>query len=874
MKSLYLVDVSSMFFRAFYAIRPLSNTKGIPTNAVYGFLSMTVKLLKDVKPDYLVFCYDRPEPSFRKDLDPNYKANRTEMPEDLGLQIPYIRRLADALGICSFEKVGYEADDIIGTLAIWGARRDLEVVIVSGDKDFSQLVSPQITLYDTMKDQRLDAAGVQEKWGIPPERFRDFLAIVGDASDNIPGVNGIGLKGAAKLLQDYTSLEDIYAHLDQIKSAATVKKLTESKARAFLSRQLVTIVCDMDLQFNLERMHLQGINKDEIHTLLQELEFRTFERMLLSIEEATQNSQKNLATATPVAALITDSPVATPTMASPVGATAPSPAPASTLLVIADRPTRQVSLTEFSQALNVHEEVWALDTPGGVYYGVRGEVLAVQADRDEVARVLNERQVHWKGYDLKEFWSKLGLQDPHAAWDHLLAAYVLRAGAPGPFEKLYLEHVGGQVAELESPGQWLTAHLQLEKELTERLRPVGGLDVLQNIELPLIRVLYKMERSGVLLDLTILRDQSKALGIDLRDLEKKIYHEAGEEFNIGSPKQLGQILFEKLKMPRGRKIKTGYSTDTEVLEKLAEYPLPALVVEWRELSKLKSTYVDALPHLVDPHDGRIHTTFNQALTSTGRLSSTNPNLQNIPIRTPRGSAIRKAFIADPGCCLISADYSQIELRILAHIADDPGLKEAFAQDLDIHAATAARVFDISLEQVTPDLRRMAKAVNFGIAYGQGAFGLAETLGIGRDEATRIIAQYFARFTGVREYMDSTIEKAKQQGFVETLFGRRRYLDELKSKNPAIKKFGERAAINAPMQGTASDLVKLAMIRIDERLGGRMLLQVHDELIFEVEESRAQGLGEQIRHIMEHVVEWKVPLKVNVAIAANWGEAHA
>lgn len=864
MKKLYLVDVSSMFFRAFYAIRPLSNQSGMPVNALYGFLSMTIKLLREIRPDYMAFCFDRGEPTFRSEIDPNYKAHRDEMPADLVPQIPYFRKLSEALGIRCFDQAGFEADDIIGTLAKFGREQGLEVVIVSGDKDFAQLVKPFISMYDTMKDVRYDEAGVVAKWGVEPRKMLDYLAMVGDSSDNVPGVKGIGAKGAQKLLLEFDSIEDIYANLDKISSASLRKKLEEGRESAFMSKRLVSIVCDMRLNMDLDNLRLQSIHREELQALLAELDFKSFARTLLGETPAPAN--------TFVRPAVPAAPVA------PAAETGPLVAAVSEEFGAIKE--ERMDLSALAEWLKPGVETWALQTERGSFLAqAQGEkkwtIAEIATWGAELGELLTDKNLRLNGFDLKEFSKRHLIRSPHVEWDQMLAAYVVRAGLIDDQQKLFSIYNGEALPELPTPSQMLVAHMRLKGHLRRKLSSIGGEKVLFEIEQPLVPILLAMETTGILIDQKALKVQSESLVRDLAVLEKEIHEEAGAPFNIGSPKQLGQILFEKMKMPTGKRTKTGYSTDNEVLEKLSqEYPFTLKILQWRELSKLRSTYVDALPQLINPNTGRVHTTFNQALTSTGRLSSTNPNLQNIPIRTERGNQIRKAFIAGEGYELVSADYSQIELRILAHITSDPGLVRAFENNLDIHAATASEIFEVPLKEVNAEMRRKAKAVNFGLAYGQSAFGLAEVLGVSRTEATEIINRYFARFSGVKTYMIDTVEEAKKKGYVETVFGRRRYLDELFSKSAAVRKFGERAAINAPIQGTASDLVKLAMIKVDTPKYARPLLQVHDELVLEVEQDRIDEVCLETAAKMESVATLKVPLRVNTGHGKNWDEAHS
>lgn len=946
MKKLYLVDVSSMFFRAFYAIRPLTNPAGLPVNALYGFISMTVKLLREIRPDYMAFCFDQSGDSFRKDIDPRYKANRSEMPADLVPQIPYFRRVSEALGIPCIEAEKYEADDIIGTLTKLGRDHGLEVVIVSSDKDFAQLVKPYVSMYDTMKDVRYDESGVVEKWGVEPRKMIDYLSIVGDSSDNVAGVKGIGEKGAQKLLAEFDSLEDIYANIDKIKGA-TQTKLIASKDEAFLSKRLVTIVCDMDLGVQPEHLRLKPIHRDELAALLTELDFKTFAKTLLG-ETLTAAPAAAAAPGPAIAppqeggSIVDESAVLAGTAADASSAEAasgaarftrpagtPPPSPRGELrsdghiegsvshvlnpkghensivsasarvpngpvvetssIAIGKITEERFDLAQLAKWLKPNAETWAIQTERATYLaqskasgtgetraGDDWTIVEAAADVEQLGGLLTEKRLRYKGFDIKSFAKANNVRAPEVAWDQMLAAYVIRAAPIESVQPLFTLYNGQDLPDLPTATQVLSAHLQLEHHLRKKLAAINGERVLYEIELPLVPILLSMEQTGILIDTAVLKQQSEGLVKDIGALEKEIHALAGEVFNIGSTKQLGALLFDKLKMPSGKKTKTGYSTDNDVLQKLvAEYPIAGKVLQWRELSKLRSTYVDALPLLVNKQTGRVHTTFSQAHTATGRLSSLTPNLQNIPIRTERGNQIRRAFTTDKDRSLISADYSQIELRILAHITSDPGLMRAFEAGIDIHTATASEVFDVKVTDVTPDMRRKAKAVNFGLAYGQGAFGLAEVLQISRKEATDIITRYFARFAGVQTYMTETIEEAKKKGYVETIFGRRRYLDELYSNSPMIRKFGERAAINAPIQGTASDLVKMAMIKVGSNpAGAQMLLQVHDELVFEVDQAALVGTRAQVTSKMEHVAQLKVPLSVNTGTGPNWLEAHS
>lgn len=867
MKNLYLVDASNMFFRAFFAIPPLTNDKGMPTNALYGFLAMSLKLIRDVKPDYLVYCFDMKEPSFRSELYPEYKAHRDEMPDLLKPQIPHLKQMVATLGIATAEKAGFEADDVIGTLTMEAVREHVNAVIVSGDKDFAQLVRPGVSLYDTMKDVRLDSDGVMAKFGVRPDQIIDYLALVGDSSDNVPGVRGIGPKGASKLLSDYQTLDGIYEKIDEIKGA-TQKKLIESKDMAFLSRKLVTIVTDVPMGTEFDSYKIKPLEPEPVRAMLKEFGFGSFERKIFGATDAAPSS--------PVTGQPMNAPTAKNAAKQPVKKPAKAGAKKKPGEITEPEEWKEVqwTLEELQNKVDPYSEIWAILNERGLYLGYKGQVVRIAADDRAIGEVLCRKNLKWKGYDVKQVLKAIDCPRQMVVWDGMLAAYIVRANSIPSFEEVFEQYCGRKIPDLCTPADLMTAHQELEILLRQKMIEQEGLSVYERFELPLVPVLTDMEIKGIKVDMAELKAQGKSLGEDISRLEKDIHGAAKEPFNIGSPKQLASVLFEKLKLPPGKKTKTGFSTDSDVLEGLMDkHPIAKMILEYRELTKLKSTYVDALPQLAGPEDHRIHSSLNQASTTTGRLSSTNPNLQNIPIRTERGRLVRRAFIAEEGNVLISADYSQIELRILAHITGDEGLTRAFQEDLDIHAATASEVFGIPLMDVTANHRRIAKAVNFGLAYGQGAFGLADVLGIPRQEAVDIINRYFTRFSGVKKYMEETTREAMEKGFVSTLFGRRRYLDEMQSKLPMVRKAGERAAINAPIQGTASDLVKLAMIRVHESLPIPLLLQVHDELLFECPAEDAEEMSEDIKKIMENVHQLSVPLKVNVGIGPNWDDAH-
>lgn len=859
MKRLFIVDSSSLFFRAFYAIRPLTSPSGLPVNAIYGYLSMILKLIKDERPDYLAFCYDLKEPSFRKEIYSEYKSNRSEMPEDLVKQMPHIRKVSEMLGIKSFEKVGFEADDLIGTLSEWALKENLAVYIVSGDKDFAQIVKDNVFLYDTMKDSKIDSKGVVEKWGVTPEQFCDYLAIVGDSSDNVPGVKGVGPKGAIKLLHDFNSIENLYQNIDKI-DGKLKDKLVENKDNAFLSKVLVTIKTDVPVDMMLDDLGYTLHSTPELEAWLDELNFKTFKKTILDLSEGRASGVS-----------------ASPTALSQQPTSGKQPVRVDVLKVSKPKlESPQLNL----DPTKILDSVSNLDASQCFFFVWGESVYVFVSDKEFFALNLTIdwqktfEDWTWAGFDLKSVWKKLNL--PAGTFqiesDLMIESNLLTSKDCSTVVRAMKAMGHPELDDKSSVHEVFTAMVSAKASARQQLPTENYSALLKDVEYPLVSILYKIEKAGFAVDASQLHAYSKELQDQIAVLEQQIFKTAGETFNIGSPKQVGQVLFEKMGLESTKKTKTGYSTDNDVLEKL-NHPIAPLILDYRELTKLKSTYVDSLPSEIDAKDNRIHTTFNQALTATGRLSSHDPNLQNIPIKTVRGQRVRQAFIADKGNKILSVDYSQIELRILAHYSNDKGLIHAFENDLDIHTATASEVFGVSLKDVTSDLRRIAKAINFGIAYGQGTFGLSETLNIPRAEATNIIADYFKKFAGVRTYIDETTKFAHENGFVTTILGRKRVISELSSKNGMIKKFGERAAINAPIQGSASDIVKLAMIKLDTQIKSKMILQVHDELLFESDEETLIKELPIIKSTMENIVSLKVPLKVNSQIALNWDDAH-
>ncbi len=837
MKKLLLVDVSAQFFRAYYAIRELKTSKGFPTNALYGFLAMTVKLLKMYEPRHMVFCLDTKEGSFRKDLDPEYKSNRSAMPEDLALQLPYIFKITEALGIPQMKKTNYEADDLIGSLAVWGEKQGGfdEIKIISGDKDFSQLINDKIQMHDTMKNKMFTPEEVVKKWDVTPEQFIDYLALVGDSSDNISGVRGIGAKGAAKLLNEFKTLDGIYENVDSIKGA-TQKKLIEGKEMAYKSKELVTIVTDLDLVQDESDINLKDVDLKTLEPLLEELEFESF---LKNFKNTQDSSDTQGASSSEVAKEIK-------------------------------------SVKEFKEAFkDVDKPLNILSTERGDFVFDKESIFSLTHDQEVLGKIgkhIKKEKFTFTGFDLKAVLKKFQLEDVDIKDEIQLMAYSL-SSEPWTFKSACKEFCDLEVTEFFGSTDYKEAYFSLYESLKTKLTD-ESLKLYEDIEKPLFNILFKMEASGVLIDKDNLSEFSELLDKKITTLVDEAHALVDKKFNLASPKQLAKVLFEDLGLEPIKKTKTGFSTNTDVLEKLKkDHKLPEIVIEFRELSKLKSTYVDALPKLIKPKSGRVHTTYNQALTTTGRLSSTSPNLQNIPIKTELGRRVRQAFIAKENHVLVSADYSQVELRILAHISKDKGLNQAFTKGQDVHTRTASEIFEVPLDKVDSAQRRAAKAVNFGIAYGQGAYGLSETLNIGRKEAKGIIDRYFIRFSGVKDYIEATKVQAHKDGYVLSLLGRKRVLKELSSTNKMMINFGERAAINAPIQGTASDLIKLAMVEADKKIESTLLLQVHDELIFSVEESKAKEESLKIKELMESVYKLSVPLVVNVSSGFNWDEAH-
>ncbi|PVZ10601.1 MULTISPECIES: DNA polymerase I [unclassified Pseudomonas] len=914
---LVLVDGSSYLYRAFHALPPLATSKGMPTGAVKGVLNMLKSLRKQYPKSPFAVVFDAKGGTFRDELFAEYKANRPSMPDDLRVQVEPLHQSVRALGYPLLCIEGVEADDVIGTLARQSAAGGREVVISTGDKDMAQLVSEHITLVNTMSGSSLDVPGVREKFGVGPEHIIDYLALMGDKVDNIPGVPGVGEKTAQGLLTGIGGgLKELYDNLDKVPALpirgakGLPAKLEEHREMAFLSYELATIKTDVPLDIHVDALICGEPDRDALITLYSELEFRGPLDDLM--RESAAAGTAEAAEAAPIAE------VKYHTVLDQASFDAWLRKLESAELFAFDTETtsldaQRAQLVGLSFAVEPHEAAYIPLTHS--YMGV-----PEQLDRDTVLLALkplledpNRPKVaqHAK-YDINVLANcaiggdpAAGIEVQGVAFDTMLESYVLDSTATrhdmDSLAQRYLNYttvaftdIAGKGAKqltfdqiaLEQAAPYAAEDaditLRLHQVLSEKLAEVPSLEpILREIEMPLVPVLARIERTGALVDAALLGAQSLELGEKLVALEREAFEIAGEEFNLGSPKQLGAILYEKLGLPVLSKTATGQpSTAEAVLAELAEqdYPLPKVLMQYRSLSKLKSTYTDKLPEQINPRTGRIHTSYGQAVAATGRLSSSEPNLQNIPIRTAEGRRIRQAFVAAPGYKLLAADYSQIELRIMAHLAKDEGLLHAFQNNLDVHRATAAEVFGVELDAVTHDMRRSAKAINFGLIYGMSAFGLARQIGVDRKQSQDYIDRYFTRYPGVLAYMERTRAQATEQGFVETLFGRRLYVPDIKAKNPALRRGAERTAINAPMQGTAADIVKKAMIAVDgwlqsSAVDARMILQVHDELVLEVREDLVEQVSQQLREHMGNAAQLDVPLLVEVGMGSNWDEAH-
>ncbi len=890
-QKIIIIDGSSYIFRAFYAIRTsLSNSKGLPTNAIFGFARMLLKVVRDENPEYVAVVFDSAKKTTRHEYFPQYKANRASMPEDLIPQIPYIHDLVKSFNIDVVCMDGIEADDIIGTLAVQSRQKGLEVIIVSGDKDMMQLVGNGITMLDTMKEKRIGPKEVEEKLGVAPSKVVEIMGLMGDTSDNIPGVPGIGPKTALELINVYGDIENTLAHAEEVKKKSVRERLSQFQDQARLSKRLVTIVTDLDLECDIENFKVRERDNEAVVRILKELEFNALLKELTSSPKSIEKAEKNYRTV-----LTKDDFDILLRALKKSGKFAIDLETTSKHPVVA-------KIVGISLSFTSHEAYYipvAHDYPG----------CPSQLDFDVVLEklkpVLEDPTIKKYGQNIKYekiVLKRAGINLKGMTFDTMIASYLLEPNKRNhnldDIALEYLEHrmitykevagtgqkeIGFHQVEIPTASEYSCEDADVTFLLTQKLTPMikseGLEDLLQTVEMPLVEVLAEMEINGVRIDVDLLREVSSKLKEELHDISERIYQIAGEVFNINSPKQLAIILFEKLKLPTSKKTKTGYSTDEKVLERLAyKHELPSEVLNYRKLKKLKSTYVDALPALINSDTGRVHTSFNQTVAATGRLSSTEPNLQNIPTQSESGMEIRRAFIADEGNLILSADYSQIELRILAHLSGDQILLESFQQGEDIHTRTASEVFHLNPQTVTPEMRKMAKAVNFGIIYGISAFGLANGIGVSQKEAKEFIDNYFQLYKKVKQYIDESIRKAHADGFVSTMLGRSRRIPELNSSNKNMREFGERMAVNTPIQGSAADLIKLAMIDISKELkkdglNSKMIIQVHDELVFEVPVSEKGTMEELVRTRMEQAYPLHVPLTVDLSFGKNWSEAH-
>lgn len=884
-RTVYLLDGSAYFYRAYHAVAPLSTSTGLPTHAVFGFLNILRRILREKNPEFLVVAYDSRGPVFRHAMYEAYKANRAAMPEDLQVQIPYIKDLVRAYNIASIEIAGMEADDIIASAARQLSAQGYKVVVVSGDKDLLQLVNEQVLVWEPMKDKVMDIQAVRDKYNVGPDQLLDCFALIGDSSDNIPGVPGIGPKTAENLINQYGTLEGIYDHLVEMKASKMKERLAENRAAAFLSRDLIRLREDLELPGGIDAFRLTAPDEEQLQALFRTLEFKSL------IEE------KRVGVAVPVEGFVlVQNEEQLQELAQAISG--------ASLLALDTETTSVCSRTARLVGISLSVDparAWYI--PLG-HVDAQGDSLAGQLDLDQVTAVLRpfmeDPQLQKLGHNIKYDYAvirqNLGICLAGRLIDTMLAAYLVEpARSSYKLDDLCLdsglaltsftEVVGGDsradafaFVALEAACTYscedVYAALHLWRLYEPQLQQLGMTRLFYEVELPLIPILAEMELAGIAVSLPVLDELSVEFQGKLAVLEQEIYQLAGRPFNIQSPKQLGEILFDELGLPTGRKTKTGYSTDMKVLEKLAlSHELPARITQYRNLAKLQSTYVDKLRELIDPATGRVHTSFNQMVTATGRLSSSNPNLQNIPIRSEEGNRIRGAFVPGPGLVFLSADYSQIDLRVLAHYSKDPALLEAFRTGGDIHARTASQLFSISPLMLNAEMRRVAKSINFGIVYGMSSFGLSEQLRISRREAQNFIDRYFQLYGGVKRFMTSVVEQAREDGYVTTLLQRRRQLPDLQAKNKNVREFAERAAINTPIQGTAADIVKLAMIRVNdvlaqERLQARLLLQIHDELVFELPAAEVEAATALVRPAMEEALPLDVPLVVNFTVGPS------
>ena len=882
-KHLFLIDGSNYIYRAFYATPYLSNSKGLPTNAILSFTNMVRKLIKEHNPEYLAFAFDRKEKTFRQEEYKEYKAKRPPMPENLIPQIPYIKKIVELLNIPLLETPGFEADDIIGTVSLKAINSGFNVTIVSGDKDLMQLVGDKLDIFDTMTDKRTGIEEVKKKFGVSPDKVVDVMGLAGDPSDNIPGVPGIGPKTGAKLIQEFSSLENLFENIKAVKKNSLREKIEAHAEQARLSKRLATIRRDVSLEADIESFKLREPYTQELVNLFAELEFRNLLKEFT--EKGSYEDKEYKVILSEVELLkLTESLKETREFAFDTETTSLEP--------------MEADLVGLSFCINPGYSYYI---PVAHNYENCPEQIPKKTVLNSLKPVLEDKEVKKIGQNIKYdniILKKEGIDLKGISFDTMLASYLINPSRQRHnLDDLSLEYIGSKMISYSEVTSTLPkgssfASVEIEKACTyscedsdvalklsrifdNKLEELDLKDLFVNVEMPLLEVLVAMEMKGVKVNEKLLKELSKKLDDELKELIEKIYSLAGREFNINSSQQLGEILFKEMKLPPAKKTKSGYSTDLGVLEELAiDNELPRQVLNYRHISKLKSTYVDALPRMINEKTGRIHTSYNQAVTATGRLSSSNPNLQNIPIKTEYGKKIREAFITEPGYMLLCADYSQIELRILAHMSGDELLVEAFRQNQDIHIRTASEIFGLEPDLISEQMRNIAKTVNFGIIYGISSFTLSRDLGISQKNAKKYIDNYFERHKGVSSFIEDTVKYAEENGYVKTLLNRRRYIPELKSRDRNIYNLGRRTAVNTVIQGTAADAIKVAMIKIYERLKkinsqANIILQVHDELVFEVPEKEVENLKNLIKNEMETVLELNVPLKVNIFAGKNW-----
>ena len=887
-KTIYVIDGAGYYYRAYFAIRQfLSNTKGIPTNAVYGFSLMLKRILKEQNPDYLVMTFDSKEKTFRHEQYADYKANRPDMPEDLAEQLPYIDRLVDALKIPVEKEAGWEADDLIGSIVKKARENGYDVVIVTSDKDLMQLVEDGVSIYDSMKEKMIGKDEVIEKFGVDPERVADILGLMGDTSDNIPGVPGVGAKTATALVKEFGDMEGVLTAADGMKKKRLRENLIEFADQARLSKELATIAVDAPITFDPDSWKVSTPDTEKLAALYSELEFTTLLKELAGdqpkkarnyktiLDEKTLNAAIAEMRSSKSFAVDTETTALNPVWAKLVGVSLCAKEGDAYYLPLRHDYENAPNQIPMGQALKLLKPLLEDESVEKLGHNIKYDIIVFAS---EGIAVKNYRDTMIASY-LIDPASRHGLSAlTQKRIGETMIEYKEVCGTGQKeitFDKVEIDTATQYAAE-DADMTWRLAQILFpEVNVRPGMRGADGND----IETPLIDVLATVEKNGVLVDKNQLGELSSILGGEIESLTAKITELAGEEFNLNSPKQLGEILFEKLKLPGAKKTKTGYSTSQDKLEELVQiHDLPKLMLEYRQMAKLKNTYVDALPKMINPDTGRIHTSFNQTVAATGRLSSSDPNLQNIPVRTETGRKIREAFVAPKDYKIVSADYSQIELRLLAHFAEEKGLIKAFNEGEDIHKTTASEIFDVTPALVTTDMRRVAKTVNFGVIYGQTAFGLSNELKISRADAKRYIDNYFKRYPGISAFIEKTVAQAKKDGFVTTLAGRKRFLPDINAKNRQIRQFAERNAVNTPMQGSAADLIKMAMITIDRRLSeegftSKMILQVHDELVFETEKTEVESLSKMVREEMEGVYALLVPLVVDINSGLNWNEAH-